>query len=95
MKLFQPFVDRQRFVNTFVSNLRGPQEMLEVFGHRVLSIIPVAVVPGNVGVAFEVLSYADQLVVTLVADPVLVPDQGLLTDALRTELRLLVAGATT
>lgn len=95
IRLFQPFVNRQRFVNTFVSNLRGPQEMIEVFGHLVLSIIPVAVVPGNVGVAFEVLSYADQLVVTVVADPDLVPDQDLLTDFLRTELRLLVVGTTT
>ncbi|HEY5249058.1 MAG TPA: wax ester/triacylglycerol synthase domain-containing protein [Dermatophilaceae bacterium] len=90
--LYQVFIDHQRFVNTFVSNIRGPRELIEVFGHRVLSIIPVAVVPGNVGVAFEVLSYAGQLVVTVVADPALVPDQDFLTHALHTELHLLVTG---
>jgi diacylglycerol O-acyltransferase / wax synthase len=91
--LFQWFVDHQRFVNTFVTNVKGPEEMVRIAGHRVLAVIPVALVPGNVGVAFDVLSYADTLVVTVVADPGLVPDLDVLTRVLATELRLSVAGS--
>jgi hypothetical protein len=90
LRLFQPFVNHQRFVNTFVTNVRGPEEMVGFAGRRVLSVTPVAVVPGNVGVAFDVLSYADQLIVTIVADPDLVPDQRFLTEALTAELALFV-----
>ena len=78
-------------MNTFVTNVRGPEETVEIAGHRVLAVIPVALVTGNVGVAFDVLSYADRLVVTVVADPGLVPDQDELTRGLATELRLLAA----
>ena len=60
-------------------------------GHRVAQIVPLAVNPGNVGVSFDVLSYAGQLVVTVVADPLIVPDQDLLTTSLRTILGDLVA----
>jgi len=37
-------------------------------------VVPVAVNPGNVAVSFDVLSYAGTLGVTLVCDPVLVPE---------------------
>jgi len=89
--LFQPFIDHQRFVNTFVTNMQGPEKMIDIAGRRVLEVIPVAVVPGNVGVAFDALSYADQLVVTMVADPALLPDQDRLTAELAAELKHLVA----
>jgi hypothetical protein len=89
--LFQTFVDHQRFVNTFVTNVRGPEEMVSFAEHPVLEVIPVAVVPGNVGVAFDVLSYADQLVITVVADPDLVPDQAFLTEVLSAELSTLLS----
>lgn len=91
LRLFQPFVDRQRLVNTFVTNVRGPGEALHFLGHRVTSVIPVAVNPGNVGVSFDILSYAGQLGVTVVADPDLVPDQEQLTHLLSDELRQLLS----
>jgi hypothetical protein len=89
--LFQPFINHQRFVNTFVTNVRGPEKMIDIAGLRVLEVIPIAVVPGNVGVAFDILSYADQVVVSLVADPELVPDQDVLTAELTSELKQLLA----
>jgi len=85
--LFQAFVDRQRLVHTFVTNLRGPQVPLHLAGHLVRSVIPVAITPGNVGVTFDVLSYAGTLGITVVADPDVVPDQAELTAALERELR--------
>jgi WS/DGAT/MGAT family acyltransferase len=71
---FQVFVDHQRLVHTFVTNVRGPEQRLRVAGTEVVAVVPVAVNPGNVTVSFDVLSYAGTLVVTLVCDPVLVPE---------------------
>ncbi|HYN65967.1 MAG TPA: wax ester/triacylglycerol synthase domain-containing protein [Ornithinibacter sp.] len=71
---FQLFVDHQRLVHTFVTNVRGPEQRLRVAGAEVVGVVPVAVNPGNVAVSFDVLSYAGTLVVTLVCDPVLVPE---------------------
>ena len=71
---FQRFVDSQRLVHTFVTNVRGPQRRLRLAGADVVAIVPVAVNPGNVAVSFGVLSYAGALAVTLVCDPDLVPE---------------------
>jgi diacylglycerol O-acyltransferase / wax synthase len=83
--LFQPFIDHQRLVHSFETNVRGPQDPISFAGHRIEAIIPVAVSPGNVGVSFDVLSYAGRLMVTVVADPDIVPDQELLTHELGAE----------
>ncbi len=71
---FQGFVDHQRQVHTFVTNVRGPAHHLRLAGAEVTSVVPVAVNPGNVAVSFDVLSYAGTLLVTLVCDPGLVPE---------------------
>ena len=71
---FQAFVDHQRLVHTFVTNVRGPEQRLRFVGTEVVAVVPVAVNPGNVTVSFDVLSYAGTLVVTLVCDPGLVPE---------------------
>ncbi|GAA4476294.1 diacyglycerol O-acyltransferase [Rhodococcus olei] len=73
--MFQLFIDHQRMVHTFVTNLRGPAEPVELAGFRVRSLVPLVVTPGNVGVTFAVLSYAGDLGITLVADPAIVPEQ--------------------
>ena len=77
---FQVFVDHQRLVHTFVTNVRGPAERLRVAGAEVTAVVPVAVNPGNVAVTFDVLSYAGTLGVTLVADPGLVPESAWLAE---------------
>lgn len=89
LRLFQPFIDHQRLVHSFETNVRGPADPISFAGHRVEGIIPVAVNPGNVGVSFDVLSYAGRLLVTVVADPDIVPDQELLTRQLRAEFAVL------
>jgi WS/DGAT/MGAT family acyltransferase len=71
---FQAFVDHQRLVHTFVTNVRGPAQRLRIAGTEVVAVVPVAVNPGNVAVSFDVLSYAGTLTVTLVCDPTLVPE---------------------
>jgi diacylglycerol O-acyltransferase / wax synthase len=84
---------RQRFANTFVTNVRGPVLPVTVMGATVTDVIPISGVSGNAAVAFTVLSYAGVLAITVVADPDLVPELRELTAALRTELAALTGSA--
>jgi hypothetical protein len=84
--IFQWFIDRQRLVHTFVTNLRGPDVQLTFLERPIVDVIPVAVVTGNVTVSLAVLSYAGGLDITLIADPDACPDLDVLRDALQGEL---------
>ena len=75
----QWFVDHQRLVNSFVTNVRGPATPWQICGHPVSRLVPVAVTPGNVAVTFDVMSYAGTLGITVVTDPDVVPDDTPLT----------------
>ncbi len=88
--LFRLFVEHQRLVHTFESNLRGPSRPVRFAGRQVQQVIPLVANPGNVGVSFVLLSYAGHLVTTVVADPVVVPDHEVLTGLLHDELCSLV-----
>jgi diacylglycerol O-acyltransferase / wax synthase len=89
--LFRWFIDRQRLIHTFVSNVRGPESRLSFLGCPITSIIPLSAASGNVTVSFAVLSYAGSLTITLVADPDTCPDLSDLRDALEEEVRVLTA----
>ncbi len=89
--IFRRFVDRQRLVTTFVTNLRGPEEQLSFLGTPITDVIPVSMITGNITVAFAVLSYAGRLVVTVVADPAACPDLRLLVAELQSELDAMTA----
>jgi hypothetical protein len=84
--LLRPFVNHQRLVNTFVTNLRGPDAPLAFGGRPVSAVIPIPATSGNVTVSFGALSYAGVLRVTLLSDPARVTDTGRLTLALAGEL---------
>jgi hypothetical protein len=90
--LFQLFIDRQRLVNTFITNVRGPDHILTLGGHRIVEIVPVAITPGNVAVTFDILSYAGRVCITIVCDPDLVPDASVLARLLSEELHDLDVG---
>jgi diacylglycerol O-acyltransferase / wax synthase len=87
--LFTWFVNHQRLVDTFATNMRGPAEPLYLAGSRIDRVIPVAVNPGNVSVSFDILSYAGTLGITVVADPHNVPELEGLTRSLMRTLRML------
>ena len=87
--LFQRFIDRQRMIHTFVTNLRGPEERLEIFGFPITGIVPLSVNTGNITVSFAVLSYAGTLTIMIVADPDACPDLPALQQALTEELAAL------
>lgn len=80
--LFHRFVDRQRLVHTFVTNVRGPDEILHLLGVRITGIVAAPVTTGNVTASFAVLSYAGELAITIVADPDTCPDRDVLRRAL-------------
>ena len=42
----QFFVDHQRLVHTFETNLRGPAELVSIAGRMLEQIVPIAVNPG-------------------------------------------------
>ncbi len=91
--LYRWFIDRQRVIHTFVSNLRGPDSRLSFLHCPITNIIPLSAATGNVTVSFAVLSYAGSLTITLIADPDTCSDLAELRDALEEELRLLTASS--
>lgn len=90
---FRWFIDHQRQVHTFTTNVRGPDERLALLGREVTDAAPMAVVTGNVTVSFAVLSYAGQVDITVIADPDACPDLDALHAALERELDT-IAGLT-
>jgi diacylglycerol O-acyltransferase len=82
--LFQLFIDHQRLVHTFETNVRGPARHVHLAGHRVSALVPLVATPGNVGVTFAALSYAGSLTVSVIADPGIVAEQDALAEALHT-----------
>lgn len=93
--IFGWFIDRQRLVHTFVTNVRGPDARVRLLGAPVAEVIPLAVVTGNVTVSFAVLSYAGAIAVTVIADPDACPDLPALRDAVQHELDQLTGAAAT
>ena len=89
--LYRWFIDRQRLIHTFVSNLRGPESPLSFLDYPITGIIPLSVATGNVTISFAVLSYAGSLTITLIADPDTCSDLPELRDALEKELSVLTA----
>jgi hypothetical protein len=89
LKVFRWFIDHQRLVHTFVTNMRGPQHPVMLAGAPVTSIVPLTGTTGNVTVAFAALSYAGTLAITVVVDPDRVPDLPVLLAGLRDQLAAL------
>ena len=84
-------IDRQRLVNTFLTNIRGPSQRIAFHGCTIESITPITVTAGNVTSAFAALSYAGTLSISIISDPDLVPDHQQLADALARHLHTLTA----
>ena len=80
------FINHQRLIHTFVTNLRGPAEPLTLAGAPVRSLIAIPNTTGNVTVTFGALSYGGTLRITVLSDPSRVPDVAVLTAALHRDL---------
>jgi diacylglycerol O-acyltransferase len=90
LRLVGPFINHQRMVHTFVTDVAGPPVALSLAGAPVRDLVAVPALAGNVTVSFGVLSYAGRLAVTLVTDPDRVPDADRLASLLDAELAALV-----
>jgi diacylglycerol O-acyltransferase / wax synthase len=77
------FLAHQRAVNLSVTNVPGPPLPLYVAGARLLELFPVAPVQGNLTLTVAVLSYADQLNLTAIADRDTCPDVQVFTQGVR------------
>lgn len=77
------FVNHQRRVHTFVTNLRGPAQPVTFAGAPVRAAAAIPATAGNVTVTFAALSYAGNLRVTVLSDPGRMPDVAVLVAALR------------
>jgi diacylglycerol O-acyltransferase len=84
--LLRWFASHQRAVQTFVTNLHGPEDLLTFAGAAVRAIIPIPSTTGNVTVTFAAVSYAGTLRITILSDPARMPDAPALAAALRHEL---------
>jgi diacylglycerol O-acyltransferase / wax synthase len=80
------YIDRQRRVNTFLTNLRGPTDQQRFLGATITDLVAVNAIAGNVTVAFGALSYHGALAVTVVADPHNGPDVEHLAELVQREL---------
>ncbi len=88
------YMNHQHRLHTLVSHVRGPAEPVTFGGSTVSSAIPVAVAEGgNVTAYFQVLSYADTIILTAITDPDHFPDPGALAEALHTELDQIIHSA--
>lgn len=87
--LFRLFIEHQRLVHTFETNLRGPGEALHLAGSRIGELVPMVATPGNTGVTFAALSYAGNLTVSVIADPGIVPEYDAVAAAVRRSLTVL------
>jgi diacylglycerol O-acyltransferase len=93
-KLALLFMTRQRLVNVYVANVPGPPAALHLGPARLSEAFAVVPLLGNVTLGVGVLSYAGQLNITVVADRDSCPDLPVFTEALRSALAELTAGAT-
>jgi diacylglycerol O-acyltransferase len=75
-------LEHQRLVNLAETYLPGPPVPIDVLGARVLDLLPIAPLAGNLGLSFVALSYAGHLAVTVRADADQFPDLEVLSDAM-------------
>lgn len=67
-------MNHQHMVNTLVTNVVGPPAPLYVLGARILDVVPITQVAGNVTVDFAALSYDGRLYLVVNADSTACPD---------------------
>jgi diacylglycerol O-acyltransferase / wax synthase len=75
-------LEHQRLVNLAETYLPGPPVPIDVLGARVIDLLPIAPLAGNLGLSFVALSYAGRLAVTARADADQFPDLEVLSAAM-------------
>ncbi len=81
---------RQRAVNVRVTNVAGPPVPAYIFGARILEILPILRLFGNVGLALCAFSYAGQIYLVVTADAARFPDLDVLIEGMERDWQALV-----
>jgi hypothetical protein len=86
---FRRSLERQRLVNLAETYIPGPPVAIEILGSRVLDLVPIAPLTGNLGLSFVALSYAGGLTIAVRADAERFADLDVLTAAMERDWRVL------
>ena len=81
---------RQRAVNVRISTIYGPRRPASIFGARILEILPIVRLFGNVGLALCAFSYVGQICLVVTADAARFPDLDTLMDGMERDWQALV-----
>jgi hypothetical protein len=76
-------VNRQPFVNVVITNVPGTPFPLYALGARLLDVIPVVPLGGNLSISIGALSYLDTLTLGVTSDPDTCADVDVLLDGIR------------
>ena len=78
----QCFTAHQHMVNVFSTNLVGPAVPVYVLGARIIDIVPIVHVAGNVAASLCAFSYAGTVFLAVTADATAFPDLDVLTSGM-------------
>jgi WS/DGAT/MGAT family acyltransferase len=81
----------QRAVNTLVTNVVGPTVPMVAFGARILDVVPIIQLVGNIGLTLCAFSYAGRVALVVTADAYGFPDVDVLMGAMEDDWRSLVS----
>jgi diacylglycerol O-acyltransferase / wax synthase len=74
---------RQRMFDVFETNVVGPPLPVYLLGSRILDLVPVTLLAGNITLTFAALSYAGRLTLSVYADADRNPDLPALLEGMR------------
>jgi diacylglycerol O-acyltransferase len=92
-RLTLPLAVRQHYINIHVANVRGPAEPLYLAGARLITAFPLVPLNVNLTIGIGVLSYTNQLNITVVADRDQCPDLATFTTGLNHSMVGLIQAA--
>jgi hypothetical protein len=82
----------QRAANVLVTNVIGPPVPMFILGSRILEILPIVQVAGNIGLSLCAFSYAGQVFLVVTADASRFPDLDVLMTGMERDWGALVGG---
>ena len=86
------FVSRQKASNTIVTNVMGPPVPVYFFGARILEILPIIELVGNIGLTLCAFSYCGEMYLVVTADKQAFPDIDSLVDGMEHDWQALAHG---
>ncbi len=86
------FTAHQTASNTIVTNVIGPPVPVYLLGARVLEVLPIIELVGNIGLTLAAFSYAGEMFMVVTADATAFPDVNILMDGMERDWHTLTSG---